>query len=142
MIRKFSKRFVRNFYKPIKGLVGNTIQHTFGTYPSTPLSTLITSRKCYFTVSNRTPYTVPAGAEISFDGVTWTGSNGTTPTGAKWWQCRFTSSDLFSDPLTKTPTLNGVDYPFTVITRAVIESIIDFGGDPLTMGGDTITLGV
>jgi hypothetical protein len=64
--------------------------------------------------------TILADEEVSMDGEIFAlsdgSANGTTPPGAKFWHCRFTSSAEYETATTKTPTLNGVDYPFTVTT--------------------------
>lgn len=90
---------------------------TFGTRPGVEPSTQTISRKCYFAVATGTAYTVPADTEITFDGSTWLNANGTTPSGAKWWRCRFSSSADYETAITKTPTLGVVNYPFTVTTK-------------------------
>lgn len=90
---------------------------SFGTSPPVNPSTLTTSRKCYFTVSTGTAFTIPADTEIEFNsnGI-WLNASGNTPAGAKWWRCRFTSSESYNDITAKAPTLNSVSYPFTIIT--------------------------
>ena len=97
--------------------------YTFGQKTSV-LGTLTPSRKCYFktSIATGTAYTVPAGAEITFDNVTWLSIDGTWPEGATWWMCRATSSASYSTAVTVTPTIDGVDYPFTVTTVAAPES--------------------
>jgi len=119
---------------PMTGAMGGGQRaETFGIRTGAALSTPTTSRKCYFTASE-VAFTVPADTEISFDGSTWLSSNGTTPAGAKFWYCRFTSSADYLDPLTKTPTLGGVNYPFSVITTAdPIQAILAQDGEGILL---------
>ena len=91
---------------------------SFGAAYGVEPSTVITSRKAYFTAATGTAYTVPADTEITFDDSTWLSVNGTTPAGAKWWRCRFESSAEYETAVTKTPTLGGENYPFVVTTMA------------------------
>lgn len=90
----------------------------FGERAAIGLSAVTSSGKCYPEgVTAGTAYTVPVGAAISFDGTTWTSIDGTWPTGKTWWMVRVAAAADYATPsVTVTPTLNGVDYPFTVIT--------------------------
>jgi len=91
---------------------------TFGTVHGSAISTTKISRRCYINVATGTAYTVPAGAEISFNGSTWLSANGTTPAGARYWYCRGESSPDYETAVTLTPVLGGVNYPFVITTMA------------------------
>jgi len=106
------------------GLIGGMVRaRTFGTRTGAIPTTVeepivVTSRRCYINVATGTAYTVPAGAEISFNGTTWLSVNGTTPAGARYWFCRGESSASYETAVTFTPVLGGVNYPFVVTTMA------------------------
>jgi len=123
----------RSCYRSIRSHAGAAFE-SFGTRSSVDIETVTTSRKCYFTVATGTAYTIPADTEITFDGTTWLSSNGNTPADAEWWRCRFESSADYETAITKTPTLGGVNYPFTVTTMAdPIQAILAQDGEGILL---------
>lgn len=115
--------------------IGGTVRaRTFGARTGAIPTTVeepivVTSRRCYIHVSTGTAYTVPAGAEVSFNGTTWLSANGTTPAGARYWYCRGESSADYETDVTFTPTLDEVDYPFVVRTMTEPQVGFDYYTD-------------
>jgi hypothetical protein len=118
---------------------GKRKYYTFGEKDNQPLSTPITSN----TISIKTGGTVhpDTGLTWSKNGGAFSAADGTVVAGDKV-QVKETSSGSYSTPVTLNLTINGVAFPFVAVTMTepVILEDITFGGDTVTMGGETAAL--
>jgi hypothetical protein len=101
-----------------------------------PISTAITSN----TITVKTGGTVTPDSGLTWrkNGGAFSASAGTAVEGDKI-QVKLTSSGSYETSVTKNLTINGGALPFVVVTMAepVVLDDVTFGGDTVTMGGET-----
>ena len=103
---------------------------------TTETSNVVESRWFYPRITEGQDYTIPVGAELSFDSTTWLTAGDRVWPASKKCKVRGPASAEYETPIEYDFVFNGVIVVYSITTEPVPSGEVLFGGDSVTFGGD------